>query len=635
MLNTKLIKGFVVFLMMLAVLVTPIPTTYGTTLYPNEQNLPALTNIIIQLGVDEAELNFTWFSLSSAEGRIAYAKEMDLVENQLPFGATTVVADRTDSVKDGYYGNKATITGLEPNTTYCYQITNGNDKTEIKRIITGTDSFSFAFAGDAQIGRGYGTDATQNWNCIADDGKAWGLTLQQMMNSAEFAGIDFLVSAGDQINSSLASYEGHELQWDAYSNHKELLEIPTVTVIGNHDNNYPNAIYPYHVNQPNMLKKLNGTYFGATYQSGKVISADYYFTYGNVLFMVLNTNTFKANDASAEDVSADIAAAQDHCDFIDRVMAETKEQEFDWTIVLYHQSPYGSSYHGNYTLTDKGIYLRTEQYAYNNIKKYLFPKLYDVGVDLVLSGHDHCYTRTHILKPVGYGVDASVITAYNTDEYHSYYVYADGSTVPKYVSWTDLNLNTYQNLKVASAPVKVVNPDGILHITAATSSGSQVNPAAYENMYTAVKATANTRHMSRVDITEDELTIVTYNMGQRTTESITLVDCFTIVKECAHTGGIATCECKAFCELCGEAYASLDHSFADGSCSACGLMRGDLDGNGMVNEDDAIYLLQSVLMPDVFKLYQPVDYDGDSTVNEDDAVFLLQHVLMPGFFPLN
>ena len=62
---------------------------------------------------------------------------------------------------------------------------------------------------------------------------------------------------------------------------------------------------------------------------------------------------------------------------------------------------------------------------------------------------------------------------------------------------------------------------------------------------------------------------------------------------------------------------------------------GELDGVEGVSEDDAIYLLQSILMPDLFPIEQDVDFDGNGSVNEDDAIYLLQHVLMPDLFPLN
>jgi len=61
---------------------------------------------------------------------------------------------------------------------------------------------------------------------------------------------------------------------------------------------------------------------------------------------------------------------------------------------------------------------------------------------------------------------------------------------------------------------------------------------------------------------------------------------------------------------------------------------GDMDKNGSINEDDAIYLLQHVLMPGVFPLEQSGDLNKNGTVDEDDAIYLLQHVLMPDIFPL-
>lgn len=62
---------------------------------------------------------------------------------------------------------------------------------------------------------------------------------------------------------------------------------------------------------------------------------------------------------------------------------------------------------------------------------------------------------------------------------------------------------------------------------------------------------------------------------------------------------------------------------------------GDVDGNGAVDTDDAIYLLQHVLMPEVFPVQQDVDFDDSGAGDVDDAIYLLQYVLMPNLFPLN
>lgn len=63
-------------------------------------------------------------------------------------------------------------------------------------------------------------------------------------------------------------------------------------------------------------------------------------------------------------------------------------------------------------------------------------------------------------------------------------------------------------------------------------------------------------------------------------------------------------------------------------------LRGDLTGDGLVEEGDAVYLLQHVLMPGDFPVNQTVDLDKNSRVDENDAIYLLQYILMPEYFPL-
>ena len=60
----------------------------------------------------------------------------------------------------------------------------------------------------------------------------------------------------------------------------------------------------------------------------------------------------------------------------------------------------------------------------------------------------------------------------------------------------------------------------------------------------------------------------------------------------------------------------------------------DFDGNGAVNEDDAIYLLRHVLFPDMYGILGYANVNGDTELNEDDAIYLLRHVLFPEKYPL-
>ena len=63
-------------------------------------------------------------------------------------------------------------------------------------------------------------------------------------------------------------------------------------------------------------------------------------------------------------------------------------------------------------------------------------------------------------------------------------------------------------------------------------------------------------------------------------------------------------------------------------------VKGDLDRDGDVDSDDAIYLLRHVLFESDFPVDQPCDFNGDESDNSDDAIYLLRHVLFPGDFPL-
>jgi len=62
--------------------------------------------------------------------------------------------------------------------------------------------------------------------------------------------------------------------------------------------------------------------------------------------------------------------------------------------------------------------------------------------------------------------------------------------------------------------------------------------------------------------------------------------------------------------------------------------KGDMDGDYVLDEDDAIYLLRYVIFPDKYPLKVNADVNGDKKVNEDDAIYLLRHVVFPDKYPL-
>lgn len=65
------------------------------------------------------------------------------------------------------------------------------------------------------------------------------------------------------------------------------------------------------------------------------------------------------------------------------------------------------------------------------------------------------------------------------------------------------------------------------------------------------------------------------------------------------------------------------------------VIPGDINGDGAVTSDDAIYLLYHTLLPDMYPVNQAVDFNGDGDVTSDDAIYLLYYTLLPDMYPLN
>ena len=400
------------------------------------------TDVSLAVGADETKMNITWYSDAAGTGTVKLAKQTELVNGAMPENARTFTTTGNESQKLNYYSYQTTMSGLEPNTTYAYQLVNTGITSDIYTFTTdGSSEFSFVFVADPQIGASGGSSA----DAVVNDTNGWNKTLDIVEENKIFSDAAFMLSAGDQVNTANSEYE-----YTGFLGHDLMTQLPLATVIGNHDTK-SNA-YDQHFNVPNE------TTYGATTAGG-----DYSFVYNNALFLVINTNN---------------GSVADHMEFVKSGIAANPT--VDWKIVTFHHSIYTVASHAT---EDSIIGLRNT----------IAPLMKEMGIDVVLMGHDHVYCRTYMMD----GLEVSQ---------NETYTYGNGEN---------------------EAPTAVTNPNGILYVTANSGSGSKYYgiKTNVEFPYSAVQNQEKVPNVSKVTVSDDQFTITTY----RTTD-MSVVDTFTINK---------------------------------------------------------------------------------------------------------
>ena len=558
----------------------------GTYIYEASVSVPSgepvmpITNVVMQPGSDITQRNFTWFSQSGETGYITYAKTEQMYNGGFPANAVKVAATRDGdkSLRPGFYNNKVTVSGLEPGAEYSYQLSNGSDKSDVFTFRVGekTDEFSFLFIGDPQLG--------QPSSPLFRQKEGWDRTLNQLTTDPIFADVDLWVGAGDQVTAN-ADHDTHANMYDAFLNNEWMPSVLYSSAVGNHDNGSKGDHFQHFNETGYMINPATGQYYGQTWTAGdsNIVGADYWYTYNSVLFVVLNVNDMSWGSTAQAHAGyrgpENQKLAQYHLEFIDKVLELNRDNEdIKWKIVVYHESPYGASYHNNFTQDSTGEYsIRPEQYMFIDMRQYLLPGIDERGFDVVLSGHDHVYTRTHVMdhsanstNGLYYGNESVSALENTAEDGANYYTYADGITSPTFVRWTDLNGAVHTDTKLASVPVKVTAPTGVLHITASSSSGSSRNADDYIHPYAVVTVGGKTvdRQVVLVDVTDNTLTFTNYALGSTAEDYVlseNVLDTFTIEKT---PGTDEPAQSKTFADVEGHwAWKAVDYVVANGIMS--------------------------------------------------------------------
>ncbi|MGN0292387.1 MAG: metallophosphoesterase [Lachnospiraceae bacterium] len=319
--------------------------------------------IALTPGKTEKDLNFAWYSETSGTPAVRIWKKNQEKKASIVKGTATEIEKENWQGSVYTASNKVSVKNyLKANTTYVYQYTDnytGKNTvwSEAETYKTGSfSSFSVILTGDPQIGAsGSSDDYSASDSSAARDTYNWNLTMESAIEKAPNAA--FLLSAGDQIDKSGASkaedLKTRESEYAGYLYPEVFRSLPIASTIGNHDS--AGVDYTLHFNNPNSEDGLGSTAAGS----------DYYFSYGDVLFISLNSN----NRNQAE-----------HRELMTKAVNSHKDAA--WKIVIFHSDIYGSG--EPHADTDA---------ASNRI---IFAPLMDeFDIDVCLTGHDHTYSRSY------------------------------------------------------------------------------------------------------------------------------------------------------------------------------------------------------------------------------------------------
>lgn len=315
--------------------------------------LPSI--VTVTLGVDAAtERNISWYTKFSITG-----SDIEVVPySENPTFSGTPTATGETERHDRYYPgvdlgiigfmptkeplNRHTVclTGLTSGQKYCYRVGDASrnwwSEAGVIETADNSDAVTFLHTTDPQS---QNEKQYERFHTVLT-------TAFSMYPDAKF-----VVSSGDQVDNGT---NVKQWKWLTGVSSDMLLRTAYMPTTGNHEKK--GAALDENFILPNVPEQdtTSGVYY------------DY--DYNNVHFMVLNTN-----DATSKE-----GLSQTQLDWLKQ---SAKGSDAQWKIVVLHKAPYSNGSHYD----DKEVVAMRKQF------KRLFPEL---GIDMVLEGHDHVYLRT-------------------------------------------------------------------------------------------------------------------------------------------------------------------------------------------------------------------------------------------------
>ena len=291
------------------------------------------------------QMNITWHTTISGTFVEYTTKDDSSFANKkigLPVENELDIYDGTSGANVKDIKCEVTLKDLTPDTEYIYRVGLTN-KSNIQNFKTaGSNEFSFAVVSDIHTYTKLGTRLSKANTIIH--------TMEKDKD------LSFVLAVGD-----IMAYGTNRGYWDDFTKSDFAKNYMIAATPGNHD---------YYNSSANFL---DSSYFNAytnNPDNGCSVSLNttYYFYYGDVLFISLNS----------EDACTNSSARSSQREWLENVLHDNEKAMYK--IVYFHRSMYpGSGSNTGHASTMKGA----------------FQDLFDkYGIDLVFGGHDHVYVRT-------------------------------------------------------------------------------------------------------------------------------------------------------------------------------------------------------------------------------------------------
>lgn len=331
---------------------------------PTVEDLRLPSGIAVTFGTNSTTMrNICWYTKTSVTGSdiefVPYSKNPRFTGT--PTTGSNIVAETKRVTREvpgidfGMIGilshelqvnrHMVKIGGLKAGQKYCYRVGDAErgwwSDVGVFEMADGSDSFTFFHMSDSQGGieRQYDT---------------WGKVVESAFNL--YPNAKFIVHTGDVVDSGK---NFNHWNWVFNSASENLMDSVLMPATGNHETNCDHAT-------------VNNFLLSNIPEQDTASGVYYSFDYNNAHFMILNTN----------DLDSDKALSAKQTEWL---KADAAASDKPWKIVAMHKAIYSNGSHYD----DKDVIALRKQLAT------LMPEL---GIDVVLQGHDHVYLRTTAMK---------------------------------------------------------------------------------------------------------------------------------------------------------------------------------------------------------------------------------------------